>query len=102
MDPNSLQQIAGTAYVQKLRQELQPQARFAEYDVLTPDEPGQVWQFIRRFLNRASNIVTSVFFKHHQTFSRQASNALPSDGQTALFYSEIIVKQEVTIGDHHV
>jgi hypothetical protein len=53
MDVNSMQQIMGMAYVRKLDQERQPQVPFAKYDVLTPDEPGQAWQFLKRCLNVA-------------------------------------------------
>jgi hypothetical protein len=59
MDPNSLQHLPGAAYMQKLEQAAQPQTSFADYDVLTPDEPIWAWQLVKRLLHAPGNILTS-------------------------------------------
>jgi hypothetical protein len=59
MDPNSLQHLPGMAYMQKLEQAARPQTSFAEFDVLTPEEPIWAWQLAKRLLSIPSNIRNS-------------------------------------------
>ena len=66
MDPNILQHIPATAYVQKLDQVARSETPFADYDVLTPDEPILAWQLANRFLGVAGNFMTSHLFDKHE------------------------------------
>jgi len=59
MDPNRLQHLPGMAYMQKLEQAAQPQTPFADYDVLTPDEPIWAWQIGKHLLTTLRNKVVS-------------------------------------------
>jgi hypothetical protein len=77
MDPNSLQHLAGLAYVQKF----QAQVPFSEYDNLTPDEPIWALQFAKRWLKVLMNRFTPDSLKPLHTFPRRASNALPGEVQ---------------------
>ena len=51
MDPNSLQRLPGTAYINKLEPAAQAQTPFSEFDALTPDEPIWVWKVVKQLLN---------------------------------------------------
>ncbi len=59
MDPNSLQHLPGMAYVQKLEQAALSQTPFAEFDVLTPDEPIWAWQIGKHVLHILQNKLVS-------------------------------------------
>ena len=62
MNPDTFQLIAGIAYVQELDREQLSETPFAKFDVLTPDEPGWVWQFGKRLLNIPHQVLTAHLF----------------------------------------
>ena len=72
MDPNSLQRLPGTAYINKLEPAAQAQTPFAQFDTLTPDEPIWVWKVVKRLLNFPNTILNShVVQTPSNTFSTQ-------------------------------
>jgi hypothetical protein len=77
MDPNSLQHLPGMAYVQKFQTEVP----FSQYDHLTPDEPGRVWQFAKRLLKVAGTIRTSHGFQRSSNIFPPSLHPSSGEGQ---------------------
>ena len=75
MNPHTVQNIMGTAYVQKLDQAARSEIPFADYDVLTPDEPGWAWQLAKQLL-QVSNHLVHEFFKNIQPFRKPILQAV--------------------------
>ena len=63
MNPDTFQLIAGMAYLQELDREQLSETPFAKFDVLTPDEPGWVWQLGKRLLNIPRQVLTARLFQ---------------------------------------
>lgn len=77
MDSNSLQHLPGAVYMQKLEQAARPQEPFAEFDVLTPDEPIPAWQFLKHVLNVSRSLL-----------NRQVVQSSPTSFSTQIQHSD--------------
>lgn len=55
----TFQLVVGMASANKIGQEFRSTAPFASFDVLTPEEPGRVWQLTKRLLSISHNFLAS-------------------------------------------
>ena len=76
INPNSFQLVAGVSIAHKIGQESRSQTAFAAYDALSPDEPSQAFQFVKRLLHLPSR-----FAKSDPTIDNQATYSRSADRQ---------------------
>lgn len=81
MNPDIYQLTMGVTNVQKIGQELRSPAPFAAYDALSPDEPGQALQFVKRLLQLPAR-----FAKSSQTVRSQRDYSLSAHSQAASLF----------------
>lgn len=59
INPNSFQLVAGVSIAHKIGKESRSQIAFAAYDALSPDEPSQAAQFVKRLLHLPARFAKS-------------------------------------------
>ena len=81
INPNTFQLVVGVSNAQKIGQESRRSTPFAAYDALSPDEPGQALQFVKRLLHLASP-----FTKSDQSVRIQATYSRATDRHPASLF----------------